>query len=411
MAALAALAASVIAAPASAVELRWGVWAADPKDAEVWIRLVEMVEEMHPDIDIRLETSPWGPYWDKLTTQFATGTAPDIVSLHHLHFVNYADNGLLLDISPLIDASPEIDFGDFYPAAIDGLSLDGRIYGLPYGIAPYLLYYNRDIFDAAGVDYPHPTEPMTFDEFNALMERLHDPEAGVYGFTADPNLMSVLPFLLSNGADYLSADGSDIDTEAGIEAMGMILDPFQEGGAAAPVVDLTSPAGVDQFANGQVALMADGTWMMGILRARGDADWDIAPLPAGRAGSITWSGVSGFAPSATTEHREAAWRVVMALTGPEALELIGRTGREFPARASALESWAGSEIAPDNAELIPALLTGDGDARARPLKGTVHWPRIWNLTQRELGAGFTGSADAETVANRLAAGIERILAE
>lgn len=398
---------------AEQVNLRWGVWAGNPEEAEIWQQIADLVHEKNPDITITLETAPWGPYWDKLTTQLASRTAPDIISLHHMFYANYADNGLLMDIGPLIEASPEIDYDDFYGPAQEGLSDGDTVYAMTYGIAPYFIYYNRVLFDRAGEPYPSSETPMTFEEFSALAKRLTDKDAGIYGFNMDPNFNAILPFIWSAGGDYLNEDGSasEFGSDATRKALEVIFDLYAEDGGAKPIVDLTGGTTADDFADGKVAMMSNGSWMIGYINSRSNAglDWDMAPVPAGDAGSVTWSGVSGFAPSLASEHQDEAWEAIKIITGVEAQTIIGASGREFPSRVSVVDAWLNSDVAPEHGEMVPMLLAAEGEAVARPLKGGVTWAQMNQLFGRELGAGFLGNADANQIADRVDDGLNEII--
>jgi len=403
------------AAFAEPVTLRWGVWAGNPEEAEIWQKLADLVHAKNPDITITLETAPWGPYWDKLTTQLASGTAPDIVSLHHMFYSNYAANDVILDIGPLIKASPDINYDDFYKPAQEGLSDGEKVYGLTYGIAPYFLYFNKTLFDKAGVAYPDPIKPMTFEEFNAVAKKLTNEADGTYGFNMDATFTAVLPFIWSAGGDYVNADGtaSEFGSEGTRAALKEVYGLYSPGGGAKPIVDLTGGTTADDFAAGKVAMMSNGSWMMGYVNGRGgkDLNWDIAPLPAGSAGSITWSGVSGFAPSKTTPHQAEAWEAIKIITGVEGQTLIGASGREFPSRLSVVDAWLHSDVAPDNGKMVPLLLGGKEAAIARPLKGGVTWAQMDQLFARELNPGFLGGADADEVATKIDAGLTQIIEE
>ena len=124
----------------------------------------------HPEINIEIWHQPWGDYFTQLQTLWAAGEAeaiPDVLFLSPI--TNYATDGVLEPLDSYI-ADTDYDTEDFWPGLLDFAMYDGTIYGFPRDIGLEVLYYNKDIFDEVGVEYP--TEDWTWDDLQAANEAL-----------------------------------------------------------------------------------------------------------------------------------------------------------------------------------------------------------------------------------------------
>ena len=104
-----------------------------------------------------MDVSDWTAYWDKLQTGIAGGAAPDVFAMDGPLFPDYQSRDVLLDLKPLIDR----DGYDLSQLADQGVAdfttADGGQYGIPRDLNTIVLYYNKDMFDAAGIPYPDDT--------------------------------------------------------------------------------------------------------------------------------------------------------------------------------------------------------------------------------------------------------------
>jgi len=147
----------------------WGMWGS-PAEIKTHQIVADAFMASHPDIQIILWGQPWGDYFTKLKTLWAAGDKegiPDVLFLSPV--VTYAGQGVLEPLDPFIKASG-YDTSDYWPSLLDFGKLKGTIYGLPRDIGIEVLYYNKDIFDEAGVSYP--TNFWTWDDLKAAAKQL-----------------------------------------------------------------------------------------------------------------------------------------------------------------------------------------------------------------------------------------------
>ncbi|MEZ4517363.1 MAG: extracellular solute-binding protein [Chloroflexota bacterium] len=161
------------------VELTYFTFSAAPDHLEDLDAMIAAFSEQHPEISVKVETAPFDDYFTKLQTLIAGGTAPDVFELNYENFVTYADKGILLDLSPLMAADESLDTNIYYPRALEAFTYDGKQEGLPATFSTVVMFYNKDLFDAAGLDYP--TNDWTWDDVRAAAEQINDPDNGVYG--------------------------------------------------------------------------------------------------------------------------------------------------------------------------------------------------------------------------------------
>lgn len=185
---LAAIGSSLFATAASAeqVNLTWQMWTGSETDTKSWQHLAEMVTAKYPDIKVTLTTTGWVDYWTRLPVLAASGQLADIVSMQSLRMPNFYS--LLEPLNDRIEAD-KFDVGAFTPSIIGGMSVDKQLYGLPYDVGPWVIYYNQDALEAAGVPLPKPG--WTLAEFTDAAKKLT--KDGKYGFGITPTNYSVWP--------------------------------------------------------------------------------------------------------------------------------------------------------------------------------------------------------------------------
>ncbi len=250
-----------------------------------------------------------------------------------------------------------------------------------------MIYYNKDMFEKDGVPLPKPG--WTYDDFLSAAKALtHD---GKYGFAVSvPDVF--FSFAKSAGAQYLNDKGELDLTNDGIKAA---FQAYADLIAKDKVAPLFAPSGTTsgslatgRFTAGDAAMMVTGPWSLINLKSKVDFTIGIAPLPAGTAGSISLSAGSGFGIATTSKNKDAAWKAIQVLTGPDAEQYLAENGRAFAARKANQKDWY--NVAADGVvgaqEAIPAAL-----AEAQPYKTTPEWNTVSTLFEQYAPLAFNGS--------------------
>ena len=134
--------------------IRYFNFSASPDHLDELDAMVAAFEAENPDVKVDVETGSFDNYHTVLQTQIAGNDAPDAFELRFENFVNYANNGSLADLGTFAAADSDYDSAAYYQAALDAFVIDGTQYAFPESYSTVVLYYNKDLFDKAGVEYP-----------------------------------------------------------------------------------------------------------------------------------------------------------------------------------------------------------------------------------------------------------------
>jgi multiple sugar transport system substrate-binding protein len=274
-----------------------------------------------------------------------------------------------------------------------------------------MLFYNRDLFEAKGVPLPSPTEPMTWEQFRETAARLTNADAGEYGFTFQPNFTSFVPWLWSGGGDYMNAEetASTLDQPDAVAALDFVTGLLTEDEVATPITDLANANFArEAFNSGKVGMHTDGPWQFVNLREDAAFNWDVAPLPAGKAGSITWVAGSGFGVSNTTEHPNEAWQAVQVITSSQSLQKLAQAGRGYPARQSAVPAFVDPSVPPQNVAVVEQILA-NSVAQSRFLRTTTTWQETEVMLTQEFNPVFLGQQSVEETISRVKPKFDELL--
>ncbi|WP_064693102.1 ABC transporter substrate-binding protein [Rhizobium aegyptiacum] len=386
---LAAIGGSLFATSASAeqVNLTWQMWTGSDADTKGWQHLADMVTAKYPDIKVTLTTTGWVDYWTRLPVLAASGQLADIVSMQSLRMPNFYS---LLE--PLNDriAADKFDVGAFTPSIIGGMSVDKQLYGLPYDVGPWVVYYNQDALKAAGIPLPKPG--WTLAEFTDAAKKLT--KDGKYGFGITPQNYSVLA---SAWGDKYVNDAGELDlTNPGAIAAADRVIGFAAKDKIAPLVPSSADVGTfiqGRFNSGNVAMYVDGPWSIIGMKDKAEFKIGLTTLPRADAKELAAvTAGSGFGISTTSKNKDAAWKAIQVLTSPEALQYLAEQGRALPARTASQSSWykvAAKDITNGGEALDYSL------AHSVPYVITNNWAAVENLFNQYFPPAFGGSADAK----------------
>jgi multiple sugar transport system substrate-binding protein len=343
--------------------VRMADWSGAGDDSE-FNRLVQSIydefEEKNPGVDLRLEGTPdTQAYVTKMLLSHVAGTAPDVMRLDASSAAVFINNGVLLDLSSYIDADPSFKIDDFFPNVVDITRRGDAVYGIPMGFTPMVLYYNKDLFDAAGV--PYPDGSWTYSEFLDAAVRLT--KGDVYGFEFTNWMAMWILFLWNNGGDVLSADGSRasgaFDSRECVEAVQFLHDLVNVH-KAAPTKSQTQALGVNLFANGLAAMKIVGHWeLIDYVKETSKIDVDrigIAPPPTNLSRPVTVMYESGLAIMKNCKNPDLAWELVKFLSSYGVQSRYNATGIEVSALERIAREAADPAMTKELQRVVPASL-------------------------------------------------------
>jgi multiple sugar transport system substrate-binding protein len=287
--------------------------------------LFDSYEAANPKVDIEPVDILADDYPQKVTTMLAGGDTTDVLTMKNvIDYARYANNGQLQEINTVVDK-----VGKDNLAGIDAFDINGKYFAAPYRQDFWLLYYNKDLLKAAGVENP---ADLTWDEYTALAKKLTTEAGGkkVYG-TYHHIWRSVVQAIAAaqNNADQNSGDYSffkdQYNTALDLQKSGATLD---FGTAKSQKTSYRT-----MFESGQAAMMPMGTWYIaGVLQAKKDGktnvNWGLAPMPQKSEGGkvTTFGSPTAFAVNKNAAHSDEARKFIEWAAGEEGAKAISRIG-------------------------------------------------------------------------------------
>lgn len=315
---------------AEPVEITYYTFSAAPNYLEQLDQMIQLFEASHPNIKVKVETAPFDQYFTKLQTLVAGGTAPDVFELNYENFVTYADKGLLLDLSPMMKADTTLNPDVYSERANSAFSYNGMQLGLPATFSTVVLYYNKDLFDKAGVAYP--TNDWTWADAVEAAQELNDPANGVWGLYSGVQFWEFYKKAAQNNCKFFNDDKTEvlINSPECVETLQTMVDMVNKDNVIPSSADMAGQSDGDMFLAGKLAMDVSGIWMFGSYK---DApfQWDIAVEPgmANKATHFFANGVSAFA---ATKHPAEAYEWIKFFTSdPEMANIRIAAGWELPA--------------------------------------------------------------------------------
>ncbi|MDT4761690.1 sugar ABC transporter substrate-binding protein [Sphaerochaeta sp. PS] len=316
-------------AASSTTTLKWALW--DISSTTYYEPLIKAYEQAHPNVKIEMLDLGSADFMTMLQTQLSGGDSSiDIVTIKDIPgYNNLVKKNLLMNLNAKI-ASENVDTS-LYGGTTDQISVGGNLYGIPFRSDFWILYYNKALFDKAGVAYP--SNDMTLAQYDALARRMTSGVGAnkVYGahyhtWRSDVQLFGILD------GKHTIVDGEYSFLKPYYE---MILNEQKDGicqNYATLKTSSTHYSGV--FYNNSVATMNMGSWFIATLIdkiEKGEADckdWGIVkyPHPEGTASGTTLGTITSLGVSNASKKKDAAFDFVKFVTGPAGAEIIAKTG-------------------------------------------------------------------------------------
>ncbi len=319
----------------------------DIAELEAYENLVAAFTAEHPDINIQLRHIPsQSEYRRRLATDFSGGAPPDVMLLNYRRFATFADQGGLEPLGGYLAESDIIQESDFFAPTIESFYLEGQLWCIPQNISSLVVYYNKDLFDAANL--PYPTNDWTRADFLTAARALTmdvdgDGRTDQYGVGLAPKLFRLAPFIWQNGGKLV--DNLDkptrlmLDSPEALAAFQWFTDLQVKEKVAPDAVMESAESSESRFLNGRLAMYFNSRRGVPTYRTITTFDWDVAPLPNGeRPSGILHS--DGYCMAANTRNKEAAWTFIEFANSIEGQTLVAASGRTVPSLTAVANSPA-----------------------------------------------------------------------
>jgi multiple sugar transport system substrate-binding protein len=284
-------------------------------------QIIAQAKKDVPGVTIKTQVYPtYDDQLNQLPTQFASGTAPDVILWDNsAPIAQYADGGAIKPMDDLIKDT-DVDLKSYPDALVKGWTIDGKLYSVPSYLQNSGWAYNQSVLSAAGV-----TElPKTLDEVATDAAAVKS-KTGKPGVVVLDNLFHLTQYAIAFGGgwDY----GKSIDSKQNVQGIDWLL-TLMKNGEASTAKQLGATWDGEAFGKDQAAMSDAGPWYIGFMSSTAPkTKYSLQPMPTNEAGRqvvATYGG--GFSISAKTKSPETAAKVIASLTGKSAQKAIITTG-------------------------------------------------------------------------------------
>lgn len=391
------------------VTLSLGIW--DEKQRPVMESMIQAYEKTHENVKVEIQLTRYkgGEYWTKLEASATGGTAPDVFWLNVLHAEDYYDGGILLDLNEYLEKS-DLDLEKNFPQSlVSAYKFDDKQIAIPKDFDTNALWYNKEIFDKAGVAYP--TDDWTFEDLVSTCKELKEAglDDGVYPFACPIDFQTwYYPTVYANGGWILNEDKTetgyaDPKTQEGIQCW---IDLIGEGysPSAASLSETNADA---MFGGGQLAMVLAGSYMTPEYMGNEviNTKIDLVEFPEFNGVEPNIINGLGYSVFSGSKNKDAAADFALWMGSEEAMKIQGESGVVISARNDAQGYFTDS-----NKDLNLAAYTNHSD-KANPLPVCKSSAEIYDLEEEALKAAYSGSKPLADACAELKAAADEVLAK
>jgi multiple sugar transport system substrate-binding protein len=361
--------------------------------------LVAQFEKDNPDATVNVTAVPWQDYAKKIETAVAAGATPDATLVGSSDLASFVAGG---GLDPVPDGLVESD--SFFAGARSSTEIGDTTYAVPWYVETRVLFYRKDLAEAAGVE-----APTTWDEFTTFAKGLQSAGAkwGFSSLTGAPSTWQfVLPYMWQAGAELTDAELTKFtfDTPQGLEGLERYQSLFTDG-----IANPNGPVNLGEvepkFVSGEVGSFISGPWELGLLTAAGGEKFlskvGVTPIPAGPETNTSYVGGGHFSVFKDAKNRDGAWKLVRWLSQPETQEQWFTISGDLPAVES---TWDSKTLSSDpylavfreqltNAQNAPAVTT---------------WTQVGALIDAEAEKVAKGASSPQDALTAIQSGAEKI---
>ncbi len=343
-------------------------FSAGETNSELLNSMIDKFEAANPDVEVELQSAAYNDYFTALATRMAGNDVPDCFELNMENFLTYAIRDAIEPLDSYFDstgASKEV----YSAGPLSAATYNGKLYAIPQSFSTVVLFYNKALFDQAGISYP--TDDWTWADEQAAAEKIRALGDDIWGTFQPVTYNELYKTVKTNGGSLVSDDGKTftMNTPANIETLQMMLNRVTGENRVMPnTEDLAGRGDWDLFKSGNLGMLHTGIWAFGDFTSNiKDFNWDIVVEPGNKThASHFFANVACI--SKESKNKEAAFRMINYLaSNEEVVKMRLDAGWELPTISDANLMSQYLEITPpdnreavmkalDNAVAPPALL-------------------------------------------------------
>lgn len=368
----------------------------DPAEKAAYETLVNSFRAKYPAITVELTHIPdQGDYRKRLGADLVAGTPADVILVNYRRLAAFTSKGLIEPLSPYLASSTLLKPADFYPEALTAFTTGGQLMCVPQNMSSLVVYYNKQLFDQAGLAYPQAG--WSWDDFVKTAAALTKDTSGdgqpdQYGLGSELEGIRLAPFVWQNGGDLVDNPAAPtkltLDSPAATEAFQWFADLQLKHHVIPDAAAEKAESSESRFLNGRLGMLLNSRRVVPTLRAITAFDWDVAPLPQGKQ-TVTVLHADGYCMPAASKNKPAAWALIEYANSAEGQRIIVKTGRTVPSIKAIAESPAflDPSAKPQNSKVFLDVIP-----YTRPLPIVAAWADIEEAISTQLQRATYGDA-------------------
>jgi multiple sugar transport system substrate-binding protein len=310
------------------VNLKLGMWSSSPAEKQLVENQLKAFEQQNPNIKVDIQVVT-GDYLQALQPMLASHTAPDIFYVDSSYAPTLESSGVLMPLDDYIQKY-NVDLSDFAPSLLKAFQWQGKTYGLPKDFNTMAIEYNKDLLSKAGISEP----PKTWEEFEKDAQKLK--AKGITPLSMPIDVARYYPFVVDFGGSYYdeSSDKATFTNSANVPGLKFFMDNVINKNIVTPK-DLGADWAGPPFAQGKVAMAAEGAWIVPFLKDTApNLNYGVAPFPSANGNDKNMVFTVCYAMAKATAHPDEAAKLLFFMTGKEAQKMTAESGLAIPARTS-----------------------------------------------------------------------------
>ena len=384
----------------------WGGWLSEP-----WMQVVQNFNESQSAIQIPGGYEDVAEGYQKVMAQAAGGVAADVYLFETKFMQGFAALGFFIPLDELVAASDVIKEDEHFAEDWKEMFWGGHQRLAPFDNSPATVWYNRDVFDKAGVAYP-PKEfgAWKWEDFLQTAQALTKGEDAerVFGWVGERGWPYSLPWIWSGGGWFLNEQKTEcvVDSPESVAALNWAVDLIHEHAVQPEAAELMEGGSSAMFFNGRAAMAQKGTWWAIDLKAQEGLNWDVAPMPDGPAGAITRNPLDAWGVWTGSPNKDAAWQFIEFMSTPDQLKLLTLAGLSVSKKQVLADYFLTQEPQDVNWQIFFDAL--DGHVRRHP--DTAIYSEMNDLITPEWDATLEGAKTVEEYVAAITDPINELLA-
>jgi len=371
----------------------------DLAELQAYQNLVTTFENQNPDIIVELIHIPGqSEYRTRMTADFAAGSPSDVVLINYRRFGPYAARAALEPLGPYLEKSNLISKEDFYPQAVEPFIWQGQVLCIPQNLSSLVVYYNKNLFDQAGVGYP--AKDWTWEDFLSTAQQLTrdldgDNRPDQHGLGFEISLARFAPFIWQHGGQVVNNNvfptRLTLDNPLSLDAIRWVVELQTKHHVVPDAEQEAAEDSESRFLNGRLAMYLNSRRGVPTYREITSFDWDIAPLPRDiHFASLVHS--DAYCMSATAENKDIVWKFIEFANSGEGQTIVAASGRTVPSLKSVAESPAflDPQQKPYNSRVFLSVIP-----HLHSLPSSASWIDVEEVVDNELQRAFYGRATIE----------------